>query len=193
MIVKSRNQEKQLFYESMKYQTDNVNSIILTFNKLGLKPIKKAVQVNALFADLDQFIIDSLPSREPQKLFGMSIKPAKAVELLELDTKGIKQMITNSERGQVFTFLEICKYDGKKFVVDKDKATERAKTFDTIATTPREIEVATAYKKTIEGINALIKVGLPIDIIRHDKLANWIDITENELTAHLAWYQRLIR
>ena len=81
--------DRNAFIQSVDMGMKSANNLAQTFNALPLANIMGVGDMEAMLYDLHALILDKLPRETVNKLFGVPIKPKKAVELLELDTDAL--------------------------------------------------------------------------------------------------------
>lgn len=187
MLVFENRNEIGNFKQSMDQAQKEVNNAVGLFNELPLAKIKTIDQLNDLFTNPEQLFIDMLPLQKDQKLFGITIKPSKAIELLEIDTKPILSALDAIDKRLVFEFIGICKATAKGFVIDKDRLEKRLDPYRIYATTEREIAIATVYEAMREQAEKLISLGAAYDP------EHWFKYQAGQLTIDPQFYSRLVR
>ncbi len=162
------------FVSAMTQTRDQVNAIIDEFNTLPLERLKTAQQLTRLLSgEVDGLIVDCLPDKGDTKLFGVTIKPAKVIELMELDTSRIKEMILNLNLNYVDQLLKISKV-GRSVEILPNLLEAEIEKLKTYATTPREIEVAEAYIALKEATAKFVSLGVPY------RPADWFKVYNGE-------------
>lgn len=165
---------KKLVFENLDQITEysfhvndgmkNCNELAAEFNKLGLKKIENPAQVVAMINDIDQFITTMLPESTPVQLFGITLKPAKIVELMELDLTEIKKRIkelkgTPFAHRNIGMFTEVAMTaKGKSFEVDPNKMAAQIEKYKVYALSDREHSILSGYEKIIAGFSELANV-----------------------------------
>jgi hypothetical protein len=159
MKVYQDNHRKELMNATLKSVAPIINEAVLQFNKLPLKKITKPEQVMKLF-NLDEFLVEMLPESEPQKMFGITLKPAKVVDMLDLDLSELKKSISRLPQRETAQFLEASKFTRNGLEIDPDKFEQLLEGFNIIAITPRQKEVAKTYQTLVEAFTKMLSYGL---------------------------------
>ena len=191
-MIKLKENEAEIrdYISTMESTQQKINDVVNEFNSLGLSKLKTIDQIRNLLQDMDVCIVDSLPTQEPQKLFGIQISPKKAIELMELDTTKLKSLVANIEQSRFDMMVEVCKFNGT-FVIDQDKLENSLNQFRLYAVTPKQIEVAKIYLQAIDALNNLMTIGVPEALIKKENLS-WLSLEHGELTINYSMYHRLI-
>jgi hypothetical protein len=188
--------EIQAFSLTMNETKDSVNVIVSKFNLLPLQKIKTIDQLQKLFNDLPGLLIEMLPSKDPVKLMGVILKPAKVIELMELDTTELKQLISETIPKDVWEFMQLCRFSSKHgFELDPDKFEERLNRYRIYATTTKEQETAKAYLELIQSVEKLLSLGMELDVFRYTKPTDlWLrGIGGNNIEMIPHFYNQLLR
>jgi len=151
--------DRNAFIQSVDMGMKSANNLAQTFNALPLANIMGVGDITLMLSDIHALILDKLPRETVNKLFGVPIKPKKAVELLELDTDALTKELSTVNRRDVFAFLQVAKFNGKSFVVDETKMNERLEQFKIYATTEKEIQAAKALLELKQVASTLIQLS----------------------------------
>ena len=191
-MIKLKENEAEIrdYISTMESTQQKINDVVNEFNSLGLSKLKTLEQVQNLLVDFDKSIVDSLPTQEPQKLFGIQISPKKAIELMELDTTKLKSLIAEIEKSRFDMMVEVSKFNGI-FIIDPDKLDKSCEKYRLYAVTPKQVEVATIYLQAIDALNNLMTIGVPEALIKKENLS-WLSLEHGELTINYSMYHRLI-
>ena len=191
-MIKLKENEAEIrdYISTMESTQQKINDVVNEFNSLGLSKLKTIDQIRNLLQDMDVCIVDSLPTKEPQKLFGIQISPKKAIELMELDTTKLKSLIAEIEKSRFDMLVEVSKFNGT-FVIDPDKLDKSCDQFRLFAVTPKQISVAKTYLQAIDALNNLMAIGVPEALIKKENLS-WLSLEHGELTINYSMYHRLI-
>lgn len=159
MLIHENVGDRNAFIQSVDMGMKSANSLVQTFNALPLAQLQYVDDIVLMLSNLDELILAKLPQETVNKLFGVPIKPKKAVELLELDTDALKNELSTVNRRDVFAFLQVAKFNGKSFVVDETKMNERLEQFKIYATTEKEIQAAKALFELKQAASTMIKLS----------------------------------
>lgn len=159
MLIHENVGDRNAFTQSVDMGMKSANSLVQTFNALPLAHLKYVDDIVLMLSNLDELILAKLPQETVSKLFGVPIKPKKAVELLELDTDALKNELSSVNRRDVFAFLQVAKFNGKSFVVDETKMNERLEQFKVYATTEKEIQAAKALFELKQAASTMIELS----------------------------------
>ena len=191
-MIKLKENEAEIkdFIRTMEKTQQQVNDVVNEFNSLGLTKLKTVDQIRNLLSNVDECIVDSLPTKVNQTLFGIQISPKKAIELMELSTTKLKALIAEIEQSRFDMMVEISKFNGK-FIIDLAKLDNSLNQFRLFAVTPKQVEVATTYLSAIDALNNLMAIGVPEAVIKKENLS-WLGLEHNQLTINWSMYNRLI-
>lgn len=170
---------------------DRTNAIVSEFNRLPLNKISTVEQAQQLIADLPGFIETMIPA-ETAKTFAM-LKPSKIVELLDIDTMPVRQLIKESNLGFVSEFLEISKNNKSGFEVDTKKLEKRLDSFRIYANTEKELQIATDYQALIDAVKKLTKHMSTNRFANTPPASLWLNIRNNEIEIRPGFYSDLVR
>jgi hypothetical protein len=156
------------------------NDLAAEFNKLPLKKISTPDHVVKMLQDLPGFIETMLPDGEPVKIMGVTLKPARIIELMDLDLQPLKSKIAATKKGidqrYINFFLELAKYTkGKGFEVDPEKLAERLETFRYYAETPKQLEVAKLFEQLTQAAQKMFELGISEHQLNGKPLGHWIE------------------
>jgi hypothetical protein len=141
------------------------NDLAAEFNKLPLQKISTPGHIIKMLEDLPGFIEAMLPDGERVKIMGVTLKPARIVELMDLDLQPLKSKVTELKKSYTLSalnvFIELAKHTkGKGFEVDPDKLAERLETFRYYAETPKQLEVQQTFEMLTTALNRLLQHGV---------------------------------
>jgi hypothetical protein len=187
--------EIQAFSITMNETKDSVNAIVSKFNELPLDKIKTSDQLQKLFNDLPGLLIEMLPSKDPVKLMGVTLKPEKVIELMEINTSNLEQLINESNPKDFWEFLQICRLTTKEIEIDPKKLDSRLDRFRIFAMTDKEKQTAQAYLELIQSVEKLLSLQMDLDLFRYTKPADlWLrGIGGNNIEMVPKFYNQLLR
>jgi len=136
--------------------------IYMAWNKLPLEPIRTTDQLRGLISgDLSAFLVKMLPAQaEPVKLMGITLKPARIIELMDIDTTEVEQIREQLRGHSIGAFLSVATVEKAGLAIDKNKLDQELKKFGMYAVSKKQIEAAQACKAAVEAIQKLITLGL---------------------------------
>lgn len=190
MIVYEDLKRLNSFDVSVSRTQDIVNDIVSEFNSYPLKKIKNQDQVADLVSDMPGFLAKMLPG-DDTKLFGIKIKPDKAIDLLDIDTKNLKHLIEQVDRRYLHDFLQVCIIKNDQFIVDPDKVEKHKDNYRVFAKTVKEKTVAEAYANVIDALNRMVDLGLPLDVLKHGNFHSWLTHEQGKIMVNINMFKKL--
>jgi hypothetical protein len=186
LVYIDRYQIRQL-KENVQFGQQQALEIVRIFNKLPLAPIKTAQQVEALISDPEGFISESLPNTD-QKLFGVAISKKKAVQMMDIDTTELYQILQGVNRAQLLEFIQVA----KGLEVDIKLLDKRINDHTTVAVSPREKQAAEAMKMILEGFNTWIELGHPAERLLRTELNHFIRYEDGQHIINPSTYRKAV-
>jgi hypothetical protein len=178
------------FSQRVNEAKERTNLIIAEFNLLPLNKISTQDQVRQLIEDLPGLIAASIPP-ETVKTFAM-LKPSKIVELLEINTTAIRQLIKESNLGFVSEFLEVSKSTKSGFEVDPKLLEKRLDSFRLFARTDKELQIAADYESLIQAAKKMTSHMSPNRFAHTLPVNLWLDIKNNEIQLRPGFYAEIV-
>lgn len=173
-----------------------VNDLAAEFNKLPLKKISTPGHVIKMLEDLPGFVEAMLPDGEPVKIMGVTLKPSRIVELMDLDLQPLKSKIAELKKSYTLPalnmFIELAKYTkGKGFEVDPDKLAARLETFRYYAETPKQLEVAKLFEQLTQAAQKMFELGISEHQLKGKPLGYWIEYRNGKFLPNMNRFTEL--
>lgn len=185
------------FIQMVNHGQDKANRILKAWNALPLQDIATPDQLKELIQapDLHAYAASMLPKQDkPVQLFGITLKPRRVLELMELELSPVVEAI-QGDLNAVYTFLTVAqatKTNGLE--VNKQKLSEAIKSYQVNAITPREKEVAKAYMAAADSLQKLVEIGaMRVEDILHHAPGRWLTLNGNKIDINAGFYRQIIR
>jgi len=163
--------------------------LVDTFNALPLQKIKTLDQLKRLVQDPDSFISEMLPLQTDQKLFGVTINRAKAIQLIDMDTRPLLETLQASDKRLLSEFMDNA---SDKLEIDPKRLAESIKRWEVVAVTDKQKAVANALLSIEQGINSLVQMNIPKErLINFPTLGNLVMLSNGQVRMNIKLYHRL--
>jgi len=131
---------------------------------------------------------------ESVKLFGVTLKPSRVVELMDIDTSEVDKLKSELDLQTAFVFNQVSIVKNGKLMIDDKSYNDMLDSFTVYATTEKQIKKATAYLKMIEGLNDLVEQGVHKDLFLHGANSKrWFKWNGSKFIADPIFYEKLVR
>lgn len=196
IAILTDNRQKNEFIQQVADGENQAKALLEAWNKLPLQKITTKDQLLVLIdGSLQQFVTQMLPDQsEPVKLFGVTLKPSRIVELMDIDTTEVERIKSGLDLRTAFVFNQVSTVKNGKLMIDDKAYNDMLDSFTVYATTENQKKKATAYLKMIEGLNDLVQQGVHKDLFLHGASSKkWFKWDGSEFIADPIFYEKLVR
>jgi hypothetical protein len=139
---------------------ETLTPFIEVWGELPLRPIDSMELLKQLAEtnDIEDFVAKMLP--EAPKIFGMPVNAKKALDLLDIDLKPLKQRWEGVDRRGLTEFCDVARLTKKGFEVDPKKLAQVVERYKRYATTEGEKAVNNAIQGIKTHFDTLHRFGL---------------------------------
>lgn len=180
--------EKKLIYESayeISVYKAKINKgyllahdLLYHLDTLEINSLSEISEFKTLLKNPVGYLISKLPETST-KFFGVEVSPEKVFSLLDLNYQTILNMLTPVNVEKINLFLEVGCLDENGFLQISDELLEAATDkFRIYVESDEEIQFWENYLKVIEGINNLIRLGVPPSTFT-TQTRNWLVKKQN--------------
>ena len=173
------------------------NELKAEFDKLPLQKIGTPGHVIKMLQDLPGLVEAMLPDGEPVKIMGVVLKPARIVELMDLDLQPLKSKIAEVQKkgfdmSAIHQFCDLAKYTKSKgFEVDPDLLAARLELFRVYAETPKALEIAKVFEQLAESASKMHAMGISEQQLRNRPIAYWVELRNGKFQPQINRYKEL--
>lgn len=196
IAILTDNRQKNEFIQQVADGENQVKALLEAWNKLPLQKITTKDQLLVLIdGKLRQFVTQMLPDQsEPVKLFGVTLKPSRIVELMDIDMTEVERIKSDLDLQTAFVFNQVSTVKNGKLMIDDKAYNDMLDSFTVYATTENQKKKATAYLKMIDGLNDLVQQGVHKDLFLHGASSKrWFKWDGSEFIADPIFYEKLVR